>query len=733
MKPRLGAALRTRKLRYFRVFASRAEASAARGSALAVFFARWLRRHEDRLFAALGGVMSFQLFRTAYDVGLFKLLHERPGLRAGEIAEALGLAAYPTEILLLGLVPMQLLWQSDRRYYNDPALSGLLSGALDDGGLGKIIEYFQDLINPAMLHLNESVRRGRPVGLHRLFGEDAGSFYEALGESEIHGVRFREAMQADTRLNRDRVARSSLFTAHRRVLDVGGNTGELAIAIAAHHPGIRITVLDFEDAAARARTRFCAEGVADRLGAIGGDLLEQDFPPGYDCVLFAHFLDIFSPDKVRRFLKRAFDCLPLGGAVCIFGSVMDDDEAGPLMYGVLSSYFLCLADGEGRFYTAEQIAEAMRDAGFVDIEKKALPRSEVVLRGVKRGAVAHGRAGGARAWAHLASFVRLGRPKFLVYSLLLYGLGSAAVVHEGRAIGAARWGHGLAFVWCAHLMTHYCNEYFDLAADSANLAPTRWTGGSRVLVDGRLRPAVSLAAACVLLFAALSLSLGMPGVVTRWVALPMLALSWFYTAPPLSLNHRGLGEVTVATVLNVLVPLLAYDVQRGEVSAPAALLGAASPVFVAQAARMLVMNLSDHEGDRRAGKRTLAVVLGPPRARCAFALASVVVYGSILALAAARTLPVAAGAAMLLTLPIAVWLSRRLLSGAPRDAGEAERIAFWASAHVALLAAAATFGLLASPLASGAHGASLALCAVILAAFGAILAMQVRRNLEAGR
>jgi 1,4-dihydroxy-2-naphthoate octaprenyltransferase len=733
MKPPFGAVLRSRKLRYFRALASRGEASAARGGALAGFFASLLRRHEDRLFAALGGAMSFQLLRTAYEVGLFKLLHERPGLRAGEIAEALGLAEYPTEILLLGLVPMRLLVRIDRRHYNDPALSGLLSGAADGGGLGKIIEYFQDVINPAMLHLEESVRRARPVGLHRLFGEDATSFYEALGRSEIHGVRFRDAMQADTRHNRDRVSRSSLFAGRRRVLDVGGNTGELAIAIAAHHPRIGITVLDFEDAAARAHARFHAEGVADRLDAMGGDLLEQDFPPGYDCVLFAHFLDIFSPFRVRCFLKRAFDCLPPGGAVMVFGSVMDDDEAGPLMYGVLSSYFLCLADGEGRFYTAEQIAEAMRDAGFVDIEKEALPRSEVLLRGVKRGAAAPGRAPGARAWSQLAAFVRLGRPKFLVYSLLLYGLGSAAVVHEGRAIGVARWGHGLAFVWCAHLMTHYCNEYFDLAADRANLAPTRWTGGSRVLVDGRLRPIVSLTAACVLLCAALALSLGMPGAGTRGIALLVLALSWFYTAPPLSLNHRGLGEVTVATVLGVLVPLLAYDVQRGEVSAPAALLGAASPVFVAQAARMLVMNLSDHEGDRRAGKRTLAVVLGPRRARCAFALASVVVYGSILALAAARALPVPAGLAMLLTLPIAAWLSRRLLSGAPRNAREAERIAFLASVHVALLAAAATFGLLVSPPASGAHGASLALCAVILAAFGAILAVQARRDPETGR
>ena len=38
-----------------------------------------------------------------------------------------------------------------------------------------------------------------------------------------------------------------------------------------------------------------------------------------------------------------------------------------------------------------------------------------------------------------------------------------------------------------------------------------------------------------------------------------------------------------------------------------------------------------------------------------------------------------------------------------------------------------------SPPPSGAHGASLALCALILAVFGAVLALEVRRNLEEGR
>ncbi len=368
--------------------------------------------------------MSFQILRTAYDVGLFALLHRAPGLRAGEIAERLGLGAYPTEILLLGLVPMGLVEKIGDRYFCDPVLSAELAGE----GLGKLVRYFHEIINPAVAHLEASVRRGVPVGLHRLFGEAAGGFYEALGASATHGACFREAMAEDTRYNRDRVAGSAVFAASRRVLDVGGNVGELAIAIAARHPDVRVTVLDFPPVAAEARERFRALGLDGRLDAIGADLTRRGFPAGHDCVLFAHFLDIFSPEDVRGFLQEAFDALPEGGAVCVFGSTVRDAETGPLSYGVLSSYFLCLAGGEGRFYTAAQVARAMREAGFSDIARTALPRHEVLLVGRKR---AHARAG---LGAKLAALVRMGRPAFLVYSLLLYALGTAAAAHEGRAI-----------------------------------------------------------------------------------------------------------------------------------------------------------------------------------------------------------------------------------------------------------------------------------------------------------
>jgi hypothetical protein len=61
----------------------------------------------------------------------------------------------------------------------------------------------------------------------------------------------------------------------------------------------------------------------------------------------------------------------------------------------------------------------------------------------------------------VVAFARLGRPRFLLNSLLLVTLGLSVAVYQGRRLDWAGWVLVQLFAWCTHLMTHYCNEYFE--------------------------------------------------------------------------------------------------------------------------------------------------------------------------------------------------------------------------------------------------------------------------------
>jgi 1,4-dihydroxy-2-naphthoate octaprenyltransferase len=287
--------------------------------------------------------------------------------------------------------------------------------------------------------------------------------------------------------------------------------------------------------------------------------------------------------------------------------------------------------------------------------------------------------------AAVVAFVKLGRPKFLVGGLLLYALGAALAAVSGVATSWPRYVLGQALVSTTQLMTHYANDFFDFEADVANNTPTRWSGGSRILPSGQLRPVVAFRAALVLALGALLLALLLAvrapdAVLVFPLALSMIALSWAYSAPPLRLLSRGLGEATTALVVTFLTPLLGFYVQTGAFRFLPVL--ACLPLCGLQFAMLLTIELPDAASDAISGKRTLVVRRG---AAWGARSCAGIVAASFCALPVSVVLglpwPIAAVAAV--PAPLGAWHANRLLRGAFRDPNSWGSLAF---CSVALLA-----------------------------------------------
>lgn len=320
----------------------------------------------------------------------------------------------------------------------------------------------------------------------------------------------------------------------------------------------------------------------------------------------------------------------------------------------------------------------------------------------------------------LRGFIRLARLKFLLYNVLPVGLGVAVTVHAGYPLDLRWYAVAQLFAWVVHLMTHYCNEYFDLDADRANVYYTPWTGGSRALVEGTVTPVVALGTAFLLWTAAMLLVAAMPTTQARVLGAVTIALAWFYTAPPLRFNYRGLGEVTVAAILNGLWPVVAAVLQAGVV--PPMLLLILAPTAILQTVRMMVMNLGDRVSDAQVGKRTLPVIIGYRPALMVISAAQVVAYVVLTLCTVMGVVPWPVWAAMAATAPLSVWLVRRLWSGAMRDvvAARMTPVVFWASNHVSLIVAAAMAGVIVDAAVLRIGGTAPAILAAVLVTYGAL-------------
>jgi 1,4-dihydroxy-2-naphthoate polyprenyltransferase len=89
-----------------------------------------------------------------------------------------------------------------------------------------------------------------------------------------------------------------------------------------------------------------------------------------------------------------------------------------------------------------------------------------------------------------------------------------------------------------------------------------------------------------------------------------------YTGGPRPYGYEGLGEVFVFLFFGIVAVTGSYFVQVQEL--PWQAFVCAVPVGLLASAILVVNNLRDLETDRRAGKRTLAVRLGPKRTRALY-------------------------------------------------------------------------------------------------------------------
>jgi 1,4-dihydroxy-2-naphthoate octaprenyltransferase len=208
------------------------------------------------------------------------------------------------------------------------------------------------------------------------------------------------------------------------------------------------------------------------------------------------------------------------------------------------------------------------------------------------------------------------RPRTLPAAVAPVLVGTALAATEGTF----RW---LTFVAATlgavfiQIGTNLSNDYSDArrGADTEDrLGPVRVTAGGLV-------PPRQVLVATYVAFGAAVLAGAYLIATAGWELLLVGAASILagvlYTGGPRPYGYEGLGEVFVFLFFGVVAVAGSYFAQMERLAWEAFVL--AVPVGLLAAAILVVNNVRDLETDRRAGKRTLAVRLGRPRARGLYA------------------------------------------------------------------------------------------------------------------
>ena len=185
-----------------------------------------------------------------------------------------------------------------------------------------------------------------------------------------------------------------------------------------------------------------------------------------------------------------------------------------------------------------------------------------------------------------------------------------------------------------HLGLNMANDLFDDAsgADAANVTPTPFSGGSRVLQYGLVsrRAVVTAVVACYGAGIAIGLFLA---AARGWGLLAIgavgVAISLAYSAPPLRLVHRGVGELVTALGFGPVTTVGTYYVLARDWSAEALYVSLPVAVFIALV--LYVNEIPDRAGDAAVGKRTLPVRWSRATVIAGYDIAAVAAYVLIVA------------------------------------------------------------------------------------------------------
>ncbi len=226
----------------------------------------------------------------------------------------------------------------------------------------------------------------------------------------------------------------------------------------------------------------------------------------------------------------------------------------------------------------------------------------------------------ARGPATAADWVAGARLRTLPLAVAPVALGTGAGVvaiadgpwHPARALLA------LIVALALQIAVNYANDYSDgvRGTDDHRVGPARLTG------SGAAKPRHVLAVALSFFALAALAGLALVIVTQQWWLLAVGAVAivaaWFYTGGKRPYGYYGLGELFVFVFFGLVATAGSAYVQALDVNLEAWLGGVGAGLIAC--AVLMANNLRDVAQDKAAGKRTLAVLVGPLAGRILFAV-----------------------------------------------------------------------------------------------------------------
>lgn len=321
------------------------------------------------------GFWGSKTLLSAVELGLFTELAKGP-LTLEEARTRFGLHERGARDFLDALTALGMLNRDQGNYSNTPATDLFLDRAKPTY-VGGMLEMSSARLFRFWGNLTEGLKTGLPQNEAKHGGDLFGTLYSDPQRLE----QFLSAMTGLSLGIARAIAAKFPWSQYQSFVDIGAAQGALPVVLAQTHKHLQGTGADLPIVGPIFEKYVAANGVQDRVRFAPLDFFKEPLPKA-DVITMGHILHDWDLPTKKMLIAKAYEALPVGGAMVIFEALIDD-ERRTNAFGLLMSLNMLIETPGGFDYTGADCAGWMREAGFKQTRVEYLTGPDSMVIGIK--------------------------------------------------------------------------------------------------------------------------------------------------------------------------------------------------------------------------------------------------------------------------------------------------------------------------------------------------------------
>jgi O-methyltransferase domain/Dimerisation domain len=322
--------------------------------------------------------MAFWASKTllsAVEMEVFTELSKEPE-NLDRLAGRLGLHPRSARDFLDALVALGFLERHNGNYRNTPSTDQFLDKH-KPSYIGGILEMANKRLYSHWANLTVALRTGE----RQSEAQGEADTFTALYADPARLKGFLRAMTGISRAANQAIAAQFPWSDYETAADCGTAQGDLIVQVAQRHPHITGVGFDLPEVGPIFEEYVEQNGLATRVRFLQGSFFTDPLPKA-DVIMMGHILHDWNLEEKRILIRKAYEALPLGGAIIAYDAIIDDDRSHNA-FGLLMSLNMLIETPGGFDYCGADCMGWMREAGFRQTRVEPLLGPDSMVVGIK--------------------------------------------------------------------------------------------------------------------------------------------------------------------------------------------------------------------------------------------------------------------------------------------------------------------------------------------------------------